>query len=85
MIALEFKKILKTEKSDFYSNNDSNKLFVNVQLQAIFDTLMKTQKFGNVETASEDKIPISNGVIKQVILECAKDYLLSDPMAELNI
>ena len=58
-ITLELKKILQTEKFDFYSNYDRNRLNVYVQSQTVLDTLMKIKKFDNVEEAPEEKRQVS--------------------------
>lgn len=84
-ITLELKKILQTEKFDFYSNYDRNRLSVYVQSQTALETLMKIQKLDVVDVAPEEKRQVSYGVIKQIALDYSKEELLTDLRVETNI
>ena len=85
VITLELKRILQTEKFDFYSNYDRNRLNVYVLSQTALDTLMKIKKLDNVEVAPEEKRQVSYGVIKQIALDYTKEELITDLRAETNI
>jgi len=76
-IPLELKKILQTEKFDFYSIYDRNRLYVYVKSQTVLDTLMKIKKFDNVDVAAEEKRQVSYCVIKQIDLDYTKEDLLT--------